>query len=424
MVAAVIARTTSVIRGLVLAYIVAQVLIWSPFYAARPARLAGPAVAAACCAVAVVYLRRRRPGWPLIVADSAIHVALALGAEWCVPPAMRGDTSNWLYIAVASQILVPAWFAPTGLFVPLVLASGASYWAAAADLAGPAGAVGRSPAAGAAVLLATAAVAWVGLRLMPRRAGAADAALDLADREAGAEFVALTRSTERREHDRLLHDTVLNTLTALARGGDSSAGEVRARCRHDLTLMEYALRDTGAADEEALGPCGGLVIGIEAAAAELRDRGLTVHVEVPGRVPALAGGGGPLSEDWPGVPVPVATALAHAVREALANVASHAGTGEAWVGLRLGAAAGLEPGGLEVTVRDDGAGFDPARTDPARLGVRRSIIERVADWGGTASVRSAPGRGTVVTMSWLASAVADPGLTLAGTPDQSVDAAW
>jgi signal transduction histidine kinase len=423
MVAAVIARTTSVIRGLVLAYIVVQVLIWSPFYAARPARLSGPAVAAACCAVAVVYLRRRRPGWPLIVADSAIHVALALGAEWCVPPAMRGDTSNWLYIALASQILVPAWFAPAGLFVPLALASGASYWAAAADLAGPAGAAGRSPAAGAAVLLAIAAVAWVGLRLMARRAGAADAALDLADREEGAEFVALTRSTERREHDRLLHDTVLNTLTALARGGDSTAAEVRARCRHDVTLMEYALRDTGAADEEALGPCGGLVIGIEAVAAELRDRGLTVHLEVPGRVPALAGAG-PLSDDWPEVPVPVATALAHAVREALAKVASHAGTGEARVELRLGAAAGLEPGGLEVTVRDDGAGFDPSRTDPARLGVRRSIIERVADWGGTASVQSAPGRGTVVKMSWVASAVADPGLILAGSPDESRDTAW
>ena len=201
---------------------------------------------------------------------------------------------------------------------------------------------------------------------MARRAGAADAALDLADREAGAEFVALTRSTERREHDRLLHDTVLNTLTALARGGDSPAGEVRARCRHDVTLMEYALRDTGAADEEALGPCGGLVIGIEAVAAELRDRGLTVHVEVPGRVPALAGGGGPLSEDWPEVPVPVATALAHAVREALANVASHAGTGEAWVGLRLGAAAGLEPGGLEVTIRDEGPGS--TRRAPTRPG--------------------------------------------------------
>ncbi|MGH3408444.1 MAG: sensor histidine kinase, partial [Streptosporangiaceae bacterium] len=202
--------------------------------------------------------------------------------------------------------------------------------------------------------------AWVGLRLMARRAVAADAALDLADREAGAEFVALTRSTERREHDRLLHDTVLNTLTALARGGDSTASEVRARGRHDVT---------------------------------------------------------------PEVPVPVATALAHAVREALANVASHAGTGEAWVTLRLGAAAGLEPGGLEVTVRDEGGGFDPARTDPARLGVRRSIIERVADWGGTASVRSAPGRGTAVRMSWTAPAVTDPGLAAAGQGG-SLETAW
>ena len=92
------------------------------------------------------------------------------------------------------------------------------------------------------MLLAVAAIAWVGLRLMARRAAAADAALDLADREAGAEFVALTRSTERREHDRLLHDTVLNTLTALARGGDAAASEVRARCwaRRDADAVRAA----------------------------------------------------------------------------------------------------------------------------------------------------------------------------------------
>jgi signal transduction histidine kinase len=398
---AVVTRTASVIRGLVLAYIVIQVLIWWPFYAVRPDRLAGPAVAALSCVVMVAALRRGRPGRPLIVADSAVQVALALGAGWCVPPAMRGDTSNWLYLALASQVVVPAWFAPTGLLVPLALASSASYWAAA-DLAGRAGAAGRSPAAGAVVLLGIAAVAWVGVRVMTPRAARADAALDQADRDERAEFVALTRSTERREHDRLLHDTVLNTLTALARGGGSAAGRVRARCWHDVTLMEYALRDTAQADEEALGPCGGLVIGIEAVAAELRDRGLTVHVDRPGRGPALAGGAGRLGQEWPEVPVPVATALAHAVREALANVAGHAGTGEAWVELRI-----VPEGGLEVTVRDEGTGFDPARTDPARLGVRRSIIERVTDWGGTASVQSAPGQGTVVRMSWAAPAVAD-----------------
>jgi signal transduction histidine kinase len=399
---AVVARTASVIRSLVLAYIVAQVLIWWPFYAVSPDRLAGPAVAGLCCVAMVARLRRRRPGWPLIVTDSAVQVALALGAAWCVPPAMRGDTSNWLYLALASQVLIPAWFAPTGLFVPLAVASSASYWAAA-DLAGRAGAAGRSPAAGAASLLGIGVVAWAGLRLMAPRAARADAALDQADRDARAELVALTRAAERREHDRLLHDTVLNTLTALARGGDSPAGEVRGRCRHDVTLMEYALRDTAEAEEEALGPFGGLVIGLEAVAAELRARGLTVHLDLPGLVPAPAGGGAsPLTEPWPEVPAPVAAALAHAVREALANVASHAGTGQAWVALRPGPA-----GGLEVTVRDEGAGFDPARTDPARLGVRRSIVERVADWGGTARVESAPGQGTLVRISWVATPVSD-----------------
>jgi hypothetical protein len=95
-----------------------------------------------------------------------------------------------------------------------------------------------------------------------------------------------------------------------------------------------------------------------------------------------------------GIPVLVAGAIVHATREALANVAAHAGTGEAWVGVTLG------PGTLDVTVRDAGAGFDPARVDPARLGLRRSITERVADRGGRVSVRSAPGQGTMVSMSW------------------------
>ena len=95
---------------------------------------------------------------------------------------MRSDTSNWLYIAVASQILGARVVAPTGLLVPLRAHLGSLLWAAAADLA-TGSAAGRSPAAGAAVLLAVAAVAWAGLRLMARRARAADAALGLADRE-------------------------------------------------------------------------------------------------------------------------------------------------------------------------------------------------------------------------------------------------
>jgi chemotaxis protein histidine kinase CheA len=43
--------------------------------------------------------------------------------------------------------------------------------------------------------------------------------------------------------------------------------------------------------------------------------------------------------------------------------------------------------------------------EPERLGVRRSITERVEDWGGSASVQSAPGEGTTVCLSWPAASV-------------------
>jgi signal transduction histidine kinase len=141
----------------------------------------------------------------------------------------------------------------------------------------------------------------------------------------------------------------------------------------------------------------GLTAGIGTVAAELRARGLRVNVEVSGGEDGLG----------PAVPPPVATALTHAVREALVNVLRHAGTGEAWVAVRPGSAsggAGAGSGGVVVTVRDTGAGFDTGRVDALRLGLRRSIAERVEDCGGQATIRSAPGEGTLVTLQWNGSA--------------------
>ncbi len=408
-------RTASVIRCIGVAYVVVQVIIWHSFYAADPWRLAGPAAAVAWAAAIVAYLLRRWPTWPLAGLDTGVQVMLALGAMWCVPPGMRGDTANWLYIVMAGQLVVPAWFAPAALLAPLALASATAYWAGSV-LAMTAAAGNNSPVAAGVLLLAIAAVVWYGYLVLRRRSARADAALARADTESREQYVLLARNTERREHERLLHDTVLNTLTALTHAGRGDRGEVVGRCRHDVRLMEFALSDPREPAEMAWGPYGGLLAGIEAVAAEMRARGLDVHVRAEPPAAGAAGG--------PAVPVPVAIAVGHAVREALANVASHAGTGEAWVDVTLTApgAEPAEPGRLGVIVRDAGAGFDPADVDSSRLGLKRSIIERIADLGGQASVESAPGDGTVVSLGWSAPARSYPG-TAAARPDPAGPAA-
>jgi signal transduction histidine kinase len=53
-----------------------------------------------------------------------------------------------------------------------------------------------------------------------------------------------------------------------------------------------------------------------------------------------------------------------------------------------------------IEVGDSGAGFDLDAIPTERLGVRVSILERVASSGGRATIDTAPGRGTVLTLAW------------------------
>ena len=212
-------RTASIIRCVGIVCTAVQVIIWHSFYLTAPWRLAGPVVAVAWGSAAVMYLLRRWPVWQLAAADSGVYVVLALCAQWYVPALMRGDSSNWLYIVTVGQLVAPAWFAPTAMLAVVALASGAAYWAGAAMAPppGPGFVAPTSPATAVLLLLAVATAAWCGRRMLHRRAVEADAALERADQDSRAQYVVLSRQIERREHERLLHDTVLNTLTALAR---------------------------------------------------------------------------------------------------------------------------------------------------------------------------------------------------------------
>jgi signal transduction histidine kinase len=93
------------------------------------------------------------------------------------------------------------------------------------------------------------------------------------------------------------------------------------------------------------------------------------------------------------LPDEVQVALYRVAQEALQNVAKHARARNVRVTLHLGL------GHAELTVRDDGRGFDPAAVPADHFGLA-IMQERMAAAGGTATLTSAPGEGTTVAARW------------------------
>ena len=113
-------------------------------------------------------------------------------------------------------------------------------------------------------------------------------------------------------------------------------------------------------------------------------------------------------------PATVEAAAYFSCLEALQNAAKHAGASTIGVTL-TGTAAGLE-----LTVEDDGAGFDPAST-PAGSGLA-NIRDRVESVGGTVRTESAPGRGTRVCA--VLPAARSPPTGRGAVPDVRARIAW
>jgi len=179
----------------------------------------------------------------------------------------------------------------------------------------------------------------------------------------------------REEFARTLHDGVLQTLAVIQRRSDDTALVELAR------EQERDLRDfigngpTGDAD---------LVTAIRAAATSI-ERHHDLRVDL-----VLVEAPRPVS----GPQAAALNALAGAAAEALTNVAKHARATSVTVCIDRG-----DDGGTLVTVNDDGTGFDPATT-PEGTGLARSVRGRLDDVGGTARIRSKPGRGTELTL-WV-----------------------
>jgi signal transduction histidine kinase len=195
---------------------------------------------------------------------------------------------------------------------------------------------------------------------------------------AAAEGLRAGQEAERARMLRTMHDSVLQSLEALLLDAGRKELPVRQRLdrlragvRRQTSDIRVVLRH----DQHI--PGAGLTAPLEALVEEFMGRGLRVRLVT--------------AELEADPPVPVAQALVGATHEALANVAKHAGVQQAVVRVASTDA------GVEVTVRDHGRGFDPDR--PAGgFGIAQSIVGRMRDVGGRATVWSAPDRGTRVTL--------------------------
>ena len=182
---------------------------------------------------------------------------------------------------------------------------------------------------------------------------------------------ARVRSEERADVAAHLHDSVLQTLALIQRSAGDPATVSRLARAQERDLRSWLF------DSHGEGP-DTLAAALRAVAAEVEDaHGVPVEVVCVGDAPVT-------EEDRP---------LVLAAREAMTNAAKHSGAGSVDV------YAEATHAGVEIFVRDRGAGFAPDLVAEDRHGIRSSIVGRMERHGGSASVRSTPGEGTEVRLS-------------------------
>ncbi|GAB3585487.1 hypothetical protein GCM10027406_33920 [Leifsonia lichenia] len=188
----------------------------------------------------------------------------------------------------------------------------------------------------------------------------------------------------RRQGARLLHDTVLATLTLLAHSGVGvSAGALREQAGEDAALLRQ-LRlgftpDPTRSGDYKLKPVEESTLGntLESVKQRFRRMGLEVNWHGSGQVL---------------LPSDILDAFLLALGECLENVRRHSGVNEAHVTITDDETT------VRAMVTDAGKGFDVSAIEHGRLGFTESIVARLRDVGGNARLFSSPGSGTTVVL--------------------------
>lgn len=350
-------RGVHVLQGLV--------CLVSGYRAYRRPRLAAGVEAAAVVELVALARRYLRSGGCDATgarADAAFGVAGLVSLAWAMEPIDRTASLNWMLPLTVGSCLGCAALPSLAEGVGVSSLLGTVYAATTADAARDGGGRAATAVANAFSYPGFFVVASLVTRFARRTARELDEARRLAV-DQGARLAA--EAATNREH-RMLHDSALQTLEAIASGSAGTPSRVRRHAEREAAVLRRALR-RGPSHE------GGMVDRLAELAVEFADKGLRVELvadELDVEPPAELVG-----------------ALCDAVREALTNVVKHAGVDRALVRL------GEEDDAWTLTVRDHGSGFDRATTSHG-FGLDNSISKRLSEVGGWSRIDAAPGEGT------------------------------
>jgi NarL family two-component system sensor histidine kinase YdfH len=223
--------------------------------------------------------------------------------------------------------------------------------------------------------------------------------LDAAHRqltEYAAQVEDLTLANERQRMARELHDTLAQGLAGLVLQLEAIDSHLsRGNTVKAQSITQQAMERARSTLAEARRAIDDLRSG------EVADIDLETAVrEEADRFTAASGIPCELSIDIPALlPDEVRECARRVVSEALANIARYAQACNAAISLRSipypqsGGTAGRQS--LDIEVRDDGVGFDPAQIGAGHYGLI-GLRERVRLIGGTFTIETAPGQGTTL----------------------------
>lgn len=199
-----------------------------------------------------------------------------------------------------------------------------------------------------------------------------------------AERQASETEAQRRQGARLLHDTVLATLTLLAHSGVGvAASALQQQASDDARLLRQlrlgATPTPQSSGDYNLEPVEESALGTTLESVKQRFGRMGLEVSWHGTGQVL-------------LPSNVLDAFLLALAECLENVRRHSGVTDAHVTITDDETT------VRAMVTDAGVGFDIKDIDEARLGFKDSVVGRLKEVGGNARLFSSKGAGTTVVL--------------------------